>query len=99
LRVGVATGPIAAGTVGGADRQSYTVYGSTVNMAKRLEEANKDHGTRLLACERTALEGGGAGYELAGHVTARGLPAQVPVFGWRTGAVDRGSRAPQPSQA
>jgi hypothetical protein len=37
LRVGIATGPVAAGTVGGETRQTYTVYGDTVNVAQRLE--------------------------------------------------------------
>ena len=32
LRIGVATGPVAAGTVGGAERQTYTLYGDTVNL-------------------------------------------------------------------
>jgi hypothetical protein len=30
LRIGVATGPVAAGAVGGAERQTYTLYGDTV---------------------------------------------------------------------
>ena len=42
LRIGVATGPVAAGTVGGAGRQTYTLYGDTVNLAQRLEELNKE---------------------------------------------------------
>ena len=36
---------VAAGTVGGAERQTYTVYGDTVNLAQRLEELNKEVGT------------------------------------------------------
>src|SRR5690606_13762363 len=40
VRIGIATGPIASGTVGGNDRQSFTVYGATVNLAQRLEAAN-----------------------------------------------------------
>ena len=45
LRIGVATGPVAAGTVGGAERQTYTLYGDTVNLAQRLERLNKEFGT------------------------------------------------------
>src|SRR6188768_1310813 len=53
LRVGIATGPVAAGTVGGATRQTYTVYGDTVNVAQRLERLNKDLGTESLICGTT----------------------------------------------
>ena len=41
LRIGIATGPVAAGTVGGAERQTYTLYGDTVNLAQRLEAAEQ----------------------------------------------------------
>ncbi|WP_234826655.1 adenylate/guanylate cyclase domain-containing protein [Sinorhizobium meliloti] len=48
LRIGVATGPLAAGTVGGEARHTYTLYGDTVNLAQRLEALNKDFGTDCL---------------------------------------------------
>ncbi len=54
IRVGIATGPVAAGSVGGNGRQTYTVYGDTVNLAQRLENENKRLGTRMLICEMTA---------------------------------------------
>ncbi|MEM0942602.1 MAG: adenylate/guanylate cyclase domain-containing protein, partial [Pseudomonadota bacterium] len=49
IRIGVASGPVAAGTVGGQGRRAYTLYGDTVNHAQRLEAQNKETGTRLLA--------------------------------------------------
>ena len=55
LRIGVATGPVAAGTVGGAARQTYTVYGDTVNVAQRLERLNKELQTDCLV-SGTAFE-------------------------------------------
>ncbi|MEM6665056.1 MAG: adenylate/guanylate cyclase domain-containing protein [Pseudomonadota bacterium] len=57
IRVGVATGPVAAGSLGGSRRRTYTVYGDTVNLAQRLEQMNKDTGTRVLisASTRDAL--------------------------------------------
>jgi len=57
LRIGVASGPLAAGAIG-ESRRSYTVYGDTVNMAQRLEEANKRTGSRLLVCEATWTQAG-----------------------------------------
>jgi class 3 adenylate cyclase len=53
LRIGVATGPVAAGTVGGAERQTYTLYGDTANLAQRLEELNKEFETDCLICGAT----------------------------------------------
>ncbi len=54
LRVGIATGPVASGSVGGQRRQTWTVYGDTVNLAQRVEGLNRDFRTRLLVSEQTA---------------------------------------------
>ncbi|MBB3527034.1 adenylate/guanylate cyclase domain-containing protein [Rhizobium sp. BK456] len=48
LRIGIATGTVAAGTVGGEARLSYTLYGDTVNLSQRLEALNKNHNTQCL---------------------------------------------------
>jgi class 3 adenylate cyclase len=53
LRIGVATGPVSAGTVGGDERLTYTLYGDTVNLAQRLERLNKELDTDCLICETT----------------------------------------------
>ena len=37
VRIGLNTGLLVAGNVGGGGRQSYTVHGDTVNLAARLE--------------------------------------------------------------
>ncbi|MEM9222990.1 MAG: adenylate/guanylate cyclase domain-containing protein [Pseudomonadota bacterium] len=49
VRVGMAAGPIAAGSVGSAQRQAFTVYGDTVNRAARLEQLGKDIDASVLA--------------------------------------------------
>ncbi|NBB83358.1 MAG: adenylate/guanylate cyclase domain-containing protein [Alphaproteobacteria bacterium] len=81
LRVGVATGPVAAGSVGGADRRAWTVYGDTVNVAQRLEAMNKELGTRLLISEATRadLADEGAVREV-GTVALRGRAEPMRVF-------------------
>ena len=43
LRIGIAAGPVSAGTIGGRAR-AYTIYGDTVNRAARLEAAGKQTG-------------------------------------------------------
>jgi class 3 adenylate cyclase len=79
IRVGLATGPVAAGSVGGGGRQSYTVYGDTVNLAQRLEAKNKELGTRLLACEVTCA-GAAASLREVGVVSVKGRQQPVRVF-------------------
>lgn len=56
MRIGVATGPVAAGTVGSQARLAFTLYGDTVNLAQRLEALNKTLGTQCLICETTHAE-------------------------------------------
>jgi adenylate cyclase len=53
VRMGLATGDLVVGTIGSADTRSFTVIGDTVNVAARLEGANKAYGTSILVDDTT----------------------------------------------
>jgi len=48
MRIGVHTGSVIAGNVGSVDMIQYSTIGDTVNVAARLEKANKEFGTEIL---------------------------------------------------
>ena len=53
VRMGLATGDLVVGTIGSTDARSFTVIGDTVNLASRLEGANKTYETNILVDEGT----------------------------------------------
>jgi adenylate cyclase len=52
-RVGVNSGPMVVGNMGSRSRLSYTVMGDTVNMASRMEGANKYFHSKIMTSEMT----------------------------------------------
>ncbi len=53
VRYGLNTGPAIVGNMGATDKINYTAIGDTVNLASRLEGANKQYGTELMISEET----------------------------------------------
>lgn len=81
IRIGLNTGIVIAGNMGSDDLFDYTVLGDAVNLASRLEGANKTFGTNILISSHV--------YEQAkdyitarslGFITVRGKEEKVEVF-------------------
>ena len=80
-RIGISTGPVIGGDIGAGKRMNFTLLGDTVNLAARLEELNKQYGTRILVSQSTHDACGGTfRFDPLGSVAVRGRSEPVAIF-------------------
>ena len=81
-RVGINTGPVVGGLVGSGDRVGYTVHGENVNLTARLEQLNKDYGTRIIVADSTLarIPEGTFDFGDLGEVSVRGLNRPIRIY-------------------
>ena len=86
-RVGINSGPALVGNFGGGRFFDYTAYGDTLSIAARLEQANKQLGTRICVSDSVVQRVAGFRGRPVGNVLLRGrsgaLRAHEPLTGER----------------
>ena len=82
VRIGLHSGPAVVGNMGSDMRFNYTVMGDTVNLASRLEGANKDFGTYTLvsAATKELVQSDGLSFRALGETQVKGMSGAVEVF-------------------
>jgi adenylate cyclase len=80
VSVGVNSGLVIVGTIGGGGRFELGVIGDPVNVAARVEKATRDTGDSVLVTEATRCLMESDGLEPRGTLELKGKPAPVAVY-------------------
>jgi adenylate cyclase len=78
--IGVASGEVVAGNIGGTSRFEYTVIGGPVNEAARLGELAKTLPGRVAATDAIVATAACRDWTVADEVTLRGLTVPTTVY-------------------
>ena len=79
-RIGINAGPAIVGNFGGGRFFDYTAYGDTINIAARLEAANKQLGTHICVSENVAREAEDFRGRPVGDLVLRGRSEPLRAF-------------------
>jgi len=103
IGIGINSGTVVSGTVGGGGRLEFTVIGDTVNTAARVEEATRETGDTILVTEATRrlLRRDHGGFVERGDVPLKGKSERVRLYAPRVLAepADDGARDAAPAPA
>jgi len=83
IGIGINTGVVIAGTIGGGGHLEFTLIGDTTNVAARVEQLTKTTGDAILLTQQTvdALVSGPSGLTNRGSHALKGKSAATTVFG------------------
>lgn len=86
IGIGINSGPVMVGTVGGGGRLEFTVIGDPVNVAARVEETTRETGDTILVSESTRAlldESWRGRLEERGSMPLKGKSEPIPLYALR----------------
>ncbi len=79
-RIGIHRGPVIVGNFGGTNRMQYTAMGDAMNIAARLESANKQIGSDILVSEAVRDEASDHAYRSLGRIAMSGVATGIALY-------------------